>query len=40
MGRNYWRLRIGIYRVFYTIIPERKELVVLDIGHRRKAYKK
>ena len=38
-GRDYWRLRIGIYGIFYVIILERNELVVLDIRHRRKAYK-
>jgi mRNA interferase RelE/StbE len=34
-----WRIRIGDYRVVYTV--ERKELVVLvlKVGHRREVYR-
>jgi mRNA interferase RelE/StbE len=36
---DLWRLRIGDYRVIYTV--ERKELLVLvlKIGHRREVYR-
>ncbi|MGH9499285.1 MAG: type II toxin-antitoxin system RelE family toxin [Terriglobales bacterium] len=36
---NLWRIRIGDYRVIYTV--ERKELIVLvlKIGHRREVYR-
>ena len=36
---NLWRIRIGDYRVIYTV--EHKELLVLvlKIGHRREVYR-
>jgi mRNA interferase RelE/StbE len=36
---DLWRIRIGDYRVIYTV--ERKELLVLvlTIGHRREVYR-
>jgi mRNA interferase RelE/StbE len=36
---DLWRIRIGDYRVIYTV--ERKELLVLvlKIGHRREVYR-
>jgi mRNA interferase RelE/StbE len=36
---DLWRIRIGDYRVVYTV--ERKELLVLvlKVGHRREAYR-
>lgn len=37
-GRNGWRIRIGNYRVIYEIDDSRREVTVLDIGHRRDIY--
>ncbi len=37
-NREGWRLRIGDYRVIYTI--SKQELVVLSVAHRKDAYRK
>lgn len=34
-----WRARRGEYRIRYRIDEARREVVVLDIDHRRDAYK-
>jgi mRNA interferase RelE/StbE len=34
-----WRARRGEYRVRYTIDDARVEVVVLDVSHRRDAYR-
>ena len=36
---GHWRARRGEYRVRYTINDERSEVIVLDISHRRDAYR-
>ena len=36
---GHWRARRGEYRVRYTIDDARTEVVVLDISHRRDAYR-
>jgi mRNA interferase RelE/StbE len=36
---GHWRARRGDYRVRYTIDYARREVVVLDVGHRRDAYR-
>jgi mRNA interferase RelE/StbE len=38
-GREAWRIRIGDYRVIYTIDDGKKEVVVFAIGHRREIYR-
>jgi mRNA interferase RelE/StbE len=38
-GREGWRIRIGDYRVIYTIDDSRKEVVIYAIGHRREIYR-
>ena len=38
-GREGWRLRIGRYRVLYTIADEIRILTVFDLGHRRDIYR-
>lgn len=38
-GREYWRIRIGQYRVVYEIDDTKKEVTVLDVGHRRDMYR-
>jgi mRNA interferase RelE/StbE len=37
-GRNIWRIRIGDYRVIYTIDDEIKKVEVTRIAHRREVY--
>ena len=35
---NFWRLRIGDYRVIYEIDKKEKQVIILFIGHRNKVY--
>lgn len=37
-GSNFWRLRVGDYRVIYEIDNANKKILVLYIGHRRNVY--
>ncbi len=37
-GKGY-RIRIGDYRVVYTINKESKTITIIRIGHRREIYK-
>lgn len=34
------KTRIGDYRIIYYIYQSKKEIQIIDIGHRRKIYKK
>ncbi len=34
-----YRIRIGKYRIIYEIDKERKEIWILGISHRKKAYR-
>ena len=36
--RDYWRIRVGDYRIIYTIQDDRLLVVVIRIGHRREVY--
>jgi mRNA-degrading endonuclease RelE of RelBE toxin-antitoxin system len=36
---GHWRARRGEYRVRYTIDDARSEVVVVDVSHRRDAYR-
>ncbi|MBI2831379.1 MAG: type II toxin-antitoxin system RelE/ParE family toxin [Chloroflexi bacterium] len=36
---SVFRYRIGNYRVFYTINSEKKLIFILDIAHRKDAYR-
>lgn len=38
-GRPAWRVRVGDYRVIYTIEDDRLIVVVITIGHRRDVYR-
>jgi mRNA interferase RelE/StbE len=38
-GRDGWRIRIGDYRVIYTIDDVKKEVVIYAVGHRREIYR-
>ena len=38
-GQESYRLRVGDYRVLYTIDDKIKKVVVLSIGHRREVYR-
>ena len=35
---EFWRLRIGDYRSIYEIKREKRQIIVLYVGHRRDVY--
>lgn len=35
---HWWSLRIGDYRAIYKINKERKQVIILFIGHRKNIY--
>jgi mRNA interferase RelE/StbE len=37
-GREGYRVRIGGYRIVYTIDDRERAVTVLDVGHRRDVY--
>lgn len=38
-AREGWRLRVGDYRILYTVNQKRKEIIILSVAHRREAYR-
>ena len=36
---NEYRLRVGDYRVFYTIDKTEKKIIIYHVAHRREAYR-
>lgn len=38
-SREGWRLRVGDYRIIYTIDQHRKEIIILSVAHRKEAYR-
>lgn len=38
VNRNGWRLRVGDYRVVYSIDDKIRNIEILDVGHRRFIY--
>lgn len=39
-GRDGFRIRVGNYRIIYTVENERLLVVVVALGHRRDVYKR
>jgi mRNA interferase RelE/StbE len=39
-GRPAWRVRVGDYRVIYTIEDDVLLIVVVTVGHRRDVYER
>jgi mRNA interferase RelE/StbE len=39
-GQDAYRIRVGDYRIIYTIQDERLIVVVIDVGHRREVYRR
>ncbi len=37
---DYWKYRVGDYRLISTIEDEKLEILVIKIGNRREVYKK
>lgn len=38
-GSAYWRIRVGMYRVLYTIDDDQRQVRVAEVGHRRDVYR-
>jgi mRNA interferase RelE/StbE len=40
VGRaDYWRIRVGAYRVVYALEDDRLVILVVTLGHRRSVYR-
>jgi mRNA interferase RelE/StbE len=37
--QDEWRLRVGVWRVFFAYDPARRALHILGVRHRREAYR-
>ena len=37
--KNLLSLRVGNYRIIYTLNEERKEILIITIEHRKSAYR-
>ena len=37
--KNYWRYRVGDYRLICKIIDDKTLIIVVDINHRSRIYK-
>jgi mRNA interferase RelE/StbE len=40
VGRPAWRVRVGDYRIIYTIDDRAVLIVVVNLGHRRDIYRR
>lgn len=38
-GRLCWRLRVGDYRILYSVDKKKKSIIILSVQHRKDAYK-
>lgn len=38
-SRPGWRIRVGDYRILYTVDREKRELTILSVSHRKDAYR-
>ena len=38
-GEEGYRLRVGNYRILYTIDDTRKQVDIVSVGHRRQVYR-
>ncbi len=38
-GQESYRLRVGDFRVLYTVDDKAKRVVILAVGHRREVYR-
>ena len=38
-GRKGWGVRVGDYRILYTVDTKKKEVTVLSVAHRKEAYR-
>jgi len=38
-GKNWYRLRVGDYRILYTINSEHKRIDIYSVAHRKEVYR-
>ena len=38
-GQESYRLRVGDYRILYTIDDKSKKIFIVSVGHRREVYR-
>jgi mRNA interferase RelE/StbE len=38
-GQESYRLRVGDYRILYTIDDKSKKIFIMAVGHRREVYR-
>ncbi len=38
-GREGWRIRVGDYRILYTVNNKQQEVIILSVANRKDAYK-
>jgi len=38
-GKDTYRIRVGVYRVIYSIIDKQLVVLIVDVGHRREVYR-
>ena len=38
-GYNFYRIRVGDYRIIYSIDDKNKKVEIMKIGHRREIYR-
>ena len=36
---DVYRIRVGVYRILYSVEPERLLIIILKVGHRRDIYR-
>ena len=39
-GTEFWKVRMGKFRVIYSIEDDKLIVLIVDLGHRRTVYKK
>ena len=37
---NFWRVRVGAYRIVYTISDRDRRVLIVKAGHRREVYRR
>jgi len=38
-NRAGWRIRVGDYRILYTVDNKKREVTILSVAHRKEAYR-
>ncbi len=39
-GEDTYRIRVGDYRIIYSIHDDRLVVIVIDVGHRKEVYRR